>query len=246
MPILGTDSPAARTALSPVHVMTMYQAYELKDKLAQEETALPLGARARSKELNRLKILASAKALFRERGYEAATLRDIAREAGLSTGAVFANFSDKNEIFVKVVEEETVRVITAAIDAHDTSRPVADRLHHQIMAAYETAEGNARLILSAFVMNWAGQAADSSESASLAEIANLTDLTRQVIYETLRYAQSKGELPDAADISHGAEILEDLTFANLRRAYRDGQPFAAMNERLGFQVSLIVSGLKAA
>lgn len=229
----------------------MYQAYELKDKLAHEDPILPLGARARSKELNRLKILASAKALFRERGYEAATLRDIAREAGLSTGAVFANFSDKSDIFVKVVEEETVRVITAAIDAHDTSRPLADRLHHQIMAAYEAAEGNARLILSAFVMNWSGQMEGpdengAPETSALAEIASLTDLTRQVIYETLRYAQSKGELPDGADIAHGAEILEDLTFANLRRAYRDGQPFMAMSERLGFQVSLTVSALKAA
>ncbi|MFT3996152.1 MAG: helix-turn-helix domain-containing protein [Asticcacaulis sp.] len=223
----------------------MYQAYELKDKLAQDEAALPLGARARSKELNRLKILASAKALFRERGYEAATLRDIAREAGLSTGAVFANFSDKNEIFVKVVEEETARVITAAIDAHDTTRSLADRLHHQLLTAYQTAEGNARLILSAFVMNWSGQPAQEKDSAAI-EIASLTDMTRQVILETLRHAQSNDELPAKADIEHGAEILEDLTFANLRRAFRDGQPFAAMTERLRFQIDLTLSGLKAA
>ncbi|UDF03851.1 TetR/AcrR family transcriptional regulator [Asticcacaulis sp. AND118] len=226
--------------------MTMYQAYELKDKLTQEESALPLGARARSKELNRLKILASAKALFRERGYEAATLRDIAREAGLSTGAVFANFADKNEIFVKVVEEETARVITAAIDAHDSTRPLADRLHRQILTAYEAAEGNARLILSAFVMNWSGQAADMEANPGLSEIASLTDLTRQVIFETLRHAQNHDELPAKADIEHGAEILEDLTFSNLRRAHRDGQAFAATSERLRFQVELIVSGLKAA
>jgi AcrR family transcriptional regulator len=32
-------------------------------------------------------------------GYEAATLRDIAREAGLSTGALFASFSGKEEIY---------------------------------------------------------------------------------------------------------------------------------------------------
>ncbi|BEV09869.1 TetR/AcrR family transcriptional regulator [Asticcacaulis sp. DW145] len=226
--------------------MTMYQAYELKDKLTQEETALPLGARARSKELNRLKILASAKALFRERGYEAATLRDIAREAGLSTGAVFANFADKNEIFVKVVEEETARVITTAIDAHDTTRPLADRLHHQLLAAYEAAEGNARLILSAFVMNWSGQTADPETNTGLAEIASLTDMTRQVILETLRHAQSEGELPAKADIAHGAEIIEDLAFSNLRRAHRDSEPFVSMGERLRFQIELIVSGLKAA
>ncbi|MDC7682823.1 TetR/AcrR family transcriptional regulator [Asticcacaulis sp. BYS171W] len=226
--------------------MTMYQAYELKEKLVQEEASLPLGARARSKELNRLKILASAKALFRDRGFEAATLRDIAKEAGLSTGAVFANFADKNEIFVKVVEEETARVMTAMIDAHDTSRPLDDRLHHQVMTAYAAAEENVKLILSAFVMNWSGNATGEATQPAQAEIARLTDLVRQVVLETLRHAQAEKELPVAADVAHGAEILEDLIFSNIRRAYREGQTFASTTARLRFQVSLIVSGLKAA
>ena len=39
--------------------------------------------------------LAAAKALFTERGYEGATVRDIASAAGMSSGAVFASFTDK-------------------------------------------------------------------------------------------------------------------------------------------------------
>ncbi|HEX3406589.1 MAG TPA: helix-turn-helix domain-containing protein, partial [Caulobacteraceae bacterium] len=42
--------------------------------------------RAVAKRRTREKILASAKALFAERGYEAATIRDIAKQAGMSTG----------------------------------------------------------------------------------------------------------------------------------------------------------------
>lgn len=220
--------------------MNMYQAYELKEKLVQEETTLPLGARARSKELNRLKILDSAKALFRDRGFEAATLRDIAKEAGLSTGAVFANFSDKNEIFVRIVEEETSRVMTAMIDAFDTSRALADRLHHQIMTAYAASESNVKLILSAFVMNW------SRTEPKLTEVSRISDILRQVILETLRHAKAQNELPETADVEHAAQMLEDLVFSNIRRAYHDNIPLPAISERLKFQVTLIVSGLKAA
>ena len=62
--------------------------------------------RAVAKQRTREKILASAKTLFAERGYEAATIRDIARQAGMSTGAVFASFTDKSDLFTEIAETE--------------------------------------------------------------------------------------------------------------------------------------------
>ena len=48
-----------------------------------------------AKARTRVKVLEAARTLFAERGYDAATIRDIAKGAGMSTGAVFANFQDK-------------------------------------------------------------------------------------------------------------------------------------------------------
>ena len=62
--------------------------------------------RALAKLRTREKILASAKALFAARGYEAATIRDIAKQAGMSTGAVFASFTDKSDLFTEIAESE--------------------------------------------------------------------------------------------------------------------------------------------
>jgi AcrR family transcriptional regulator len=62
--------------------------------------------RAVAKLRTREKILASAKALFATRGYEAATIRDIAKQAGMSTGAVFASFTDKSDLFTEIAETE--------------------------------------------------------------------------------------------------------------------------------------------
>src|SRR5271167_4056263 len=54
----------------------------------------------------REKIVAAATALFAERGYEGATIRDIAKAAGMSTGAVFASFTDKADLFTDIAETE--------------------------------------------------------------------------------------------------------------------------------------------
>ena len=216
----------------------MYKAYELKEKLAREERVLPLGARARSKELNRQKILASAKALFRDRGFEAATLRDIAKEAGLSTGALFANFSDKNEIFIKVVEAESALVLERMIDAHDPALPLAERLLKQLKCTYEAAHTDMQLVMSAFVMNWA------RKDPAFNQIARLSDLVRQTMLESLQFAREKGELPTSSPIESAAEILEDLCFSNLRRGFHGDMSIEDLINRLKQQIILIIAGLK--
>ncbi|RZJ84118.1 MAG: TetR/AcrR family transcriptional regulator, partial [Brevundimonas sp.] len=61
-----------------------------------------LNRRQAAKIRTREKVLEAASQLFAERGYDAATIRDIAKAAGMSTGAVFANFQDKAELFEAV------------------------------------------------------------------------------------------------------------------------------------------------
>jgi len=50
-------------------------------------------------------ILKAARTLFVKKGYLGATMRDIAQEAELSTGAIYVYFSGKDEIYAKVCEE---------------------------------------------------------------------------------------------------------------------------------------------
>jgi len=223
----------------------MYNPSDKSLMIDREDKAIPLGARAQSKERNRQKILESAIKLFRERGFEAATLRDIARGAGLSTGALFANFADKNEIFLTVVEEENAHVVRVMREAYDESVDLVCRLHKQLMQGYDTAQVNARLILSAFVMKW------SASQSGLSEISRLSDMVRFALLDTLRAAKSRKELPEDARIDYAAEILEDLCFANLRRAFQSSDEAAGfdvsqLSESLSIQIGIVVSGLKAA
>lgn len=53
----------------------------------------------------RMKLLESAKKEFLERGYEKASLRSISAGAGVTTGAVYFFFQNKEDLFAQVVEK---------------------------------------------------------------------------------------------------------------------------------------------
>jgi AcrR family transcriptional regulator len=57
------------------------------------------GIRKVRKEATRAKVLAAARTCFDTLGYERAVLRDIANTAGVSTGSVFSNFTDKADLY---------------------------------------------------------------------------------------------------------------------------------------------------
>lgn len=73
---------------------------------AANDDAPKLSKRQASKVATRNKVLSAAQSLFFSVGFEAATIRDIAEDAGMSTGAVFANFKDKADLYRAVYGHE--------------------------------------------------------------------------------------------------------------------------------------------
>lgn len=52
----------------------------------------------------RARLLAAARDLVRERGYEQVTLQDVARRAGMTSGAIYGNFRNRADLFVTLGE----------------------------------------------------------------------------------------------------------------------------------------------
>jgi len=75
---------------------------------------------------NRLEtVLDSAAKCFCERGYDAASMRDIARDAGMKAGSLYYHFPSKSELLVAVHEEGIRRIttlVTAALRPPDPPR----------------------------------------------------------------------------------------------------------------------------
>ena len=64
-----------------------------------------MGLRETRKQATRARVLAAARDLFEEIGYEAATIRLIATRAGVATGSVFTTFDSKKAILQAVMAE---------------------------------------------------------------------------------------------------------------------------------------------
>jgi AcrR family transcriptional regulator len=52
------------------------------------------------RERTRAKLLEAARSLIREKGFEHATLEAIAERAGMTTGAIYGNFKNRDELFL--------------------------------------------------------------------------------------------------------------------------------------------------
>src|ERR1700744_2900451 len=72
---------------------------------AADKWALPV-QQERSR-VTRERLLAAAEKVFAEKGYDGAKLADIAAEAGVSVGAVYFRFKDKDALFLAIAETFT-------------------------------------------------------------------------------------------------------------------------------------------
>jgi AcrR family transcriptional regulator len=82
--------------------------------------------RKEAQERTRQRVLAAAAKVFARRGYHRATVDEIASEAGFTIGAVYSNFSGKEELFLALADrqvEERVAEVAAMADAADGDEP---------------------------------------------------------------------------------------------------------------------------
>src|SRR6478752_3594975 len=71
---------------------------------ADATTAPRASARGKPKgdkrERTRAALLEAARALIREKGHERTTMEEVARRAGMTTGAIYGNFKNRDELFI--------------------------------------------------------------------------------------------------------------------------------------------------
>lgn len=74
--------------------------------MVDAQTIVPGTRRQLSKEKTRKKVFETARHFFIEKSYAEATIRDIAAAVEMSTGAVFASFTNKEELLAAILEQE--------------------------------------------------------------------------------------------------------------------------------------------
>ncbi|MFY9717464.1 MAG: helix-turn-helix domain-containing protein [Thermoplasmata archaeon] len=79
----------------------------------------------------RARIVAAAQAVFRKNGFRAATMEDIAREVGVSKGAIYLYFHSKVELLAAIQERTREQVLAyweGLLEGGDVAEGMADSL----------------------------------------------------------------------------------------------------------------------
>lgn len=87
------------------------------------ESHVPSGRWAAGEDpAKRRQILEGAKRVFMKLGFDAASMNDVTREAGVSKGTLYVYFANKEELFAAMIESERAAFVAAlrgALEEHD-------------------------------------------------------------------------------------------------------------------------------
>ncbi|MGZ8407523.1 MAG: TetR family transcriptional regulator [Caulobacteraceae bacterium] len=207
--------------------------------MSDNESVQILGRRAESKAKTRRKVLESARHMFAERGYEGATMREIASHAGMSTGALFANFTDKADLFNEVMSEDLQAQAERLQAVQAGDKPLRQALIDGMRTGYEFHLEQLPLLRAAIGVSWThGLAGELGERPINAAVIGY-------FVEALEAAQANGALRKDADVKLAAEMLWDVYMANYRRAVFGGWKVKQLTDYATRQIDLLLAGVGA-
>jgi AcrR family transcriptional regulator len=130
-------------------------------------------------------ILAAASTEFTDRGYASTRMLDVARRAGMSVGALYTHFENKEAIFVSLMEAASHKVLDHKSEAAATIADPAARIGRLIEAMLAFIEENRGMFL---VFH---QLADADRAHCHAMVER-SDSTRERIFSLYRDAITDG------------------------------------------------------
>ncbi len=205
----------------------------------RDEPAPPL-SRAAAKRGTRLKILAAAKRLFSSVGYERATIRDIAAEAGMSTGAVFTNFSGKAELFCEIVLADRAgayRAIQRTLERAlaDPGARIEEVLWAMFEAAYRYRAGQLPIIQETISASW------SLELGAEVRHRMARRPITELISRALTAAIDRGQIAADADLTLLSTMLWNSAISVVPHAVFDRWPLEKLIEQVKAETRVILA-----
>lgn len=150
--------------------------------------------RAQRQEETRRKLLDAARVVFTQRGFHGATLDEIARHAGYTKGAVYANFAGKDELFMALIDRHIDQNVGAQIE-------MARAVEH---GEEVPAEDLASFFEQQFDQRWAILALEALLYAARERpemMSEIAERYRQVDAATTQYLKDKAvDPPDNVDL----------------------------------------------
>ncbi len=207
--------------------------------------APPVGLRERGKIDKRRRIMEAAREVFVEHGYEQATTREIAVRAGVSIGTVFVYAKDKRDLLLLIVNDELDAVSAKGQDALDRPGTLLERLLAYFRLRYRYWASEPRLARPALRETFDFLDPEATHGEEMQRFYSRRPLMLSQIEQTVRAAQTSGEVDPAAPADQVASLLVSLYLIEVRRWLADPTPrLGAGIERLGAVLDLFMRGIR--
>lgn len=150
-------------------------------------TARPLATVTEEDGNRRADLVRVSARLFREKGFDATTVRDIAHAVGMRSGSPFYHFKSKQEILAAVMEEGLVAGLAEVEQIIGNNLPAREKFHALVRAHLETVLGEGHDFVPVLLYDWHALSADLQE-----KIIGLKDRYDQIWQRALTELKQAG------------------------------------------------------
>ena len=199
-----------------------------------------MGPNQARRQATRDRVLAAARDLFEEAGYEATTIRMVAQRAGVSVGSVFNSFAGKAELLSQVMQDRLEALYAELEQMTPHLRgPTVDRLR-SIMAVHYGFETRRLRLFVVYI-----GASFLWETGQGVVPPGRNPRLRAMLSEVLARGAERGEVRADADIEVFVDTLLAGYMWNYRLAAQEGADAQAMIDIMDRQIGLLFDGVSA-
>jgi AcrR family transcriptional regulator len=202
------------------------------------------GLRERGKSMRRNRIIAAARTLFREKGFEATSTREIARRADVGTGTLFDYAPDKRALLMMVFYEDLDRLTAEAYQTLPSDARLIEQLMH--MFAPRLAVWAADLPLSRYAARetFARFAPPNADLRSQHPAQTRRSLLHGKILAIVQAAQDRNEISTAIAATDIARLFIGIYLIESREwVQEDEADLATASDRLQRLLIISINGV---
>jgi len=195
---VGVQPPPEAESASP-HSPRPSSPKKPRAKLRPDDGRLARGRRSRTR------IREAARSLFRERGFDGATLRAIAQRAGMGASSIYRHVQSKEELLIDELAVMQEEAWTRFREVDDRNRPTALRLREFFDVQHDLLVANRDLTTIAL------RATTKTEARVAKRVLQLYDRTIGLLMEILQRGRMKQDLAKDVDVLETARVLFHVT-----------------------------------
>ena len=152
----------------------------------------------------RLSILNAAAEIFASEGYHHASISDICKNAGISNGALYKYFKNKEDLFLSIIDYG-IKLVSGLFRQFETDRSVIPTLG-AIFNGIKLIGRDSGFIISMYL----DLGTCTLNSFAVKKSAELEKIGRDFLTELLTNAASRGEISSSVDIRSTVYFIDNL------------------------------------